>query len=454
MAKNQLPNAGDVGSIPGRETKIPHATQYVAVESNVLSDLAAGTYTVTAKYAGDDNHNAADSNSVSITVNKVDSSVVVNPISFAYGAVGTGVATLTGATGFTAVIADYPDAVTVNGNEITVSGLPAGSYTMVVTTVPDADHSAVSIEVPVDVGKEDSSVALSADKTVIDFGDSITLTAALSPSDATGTITYYVNGNAIEGNVLSGFAAGTYAVHAMYAGNNNYNAAVSNTITLTVNKITPAVSISASKEAFEYGEGAVLDVTVMDGETGVTGTVVVTIGTDKYAVDVTDGTGKLTVKGLSEGTYEATAKFLANDNYNEASAASAASFVVNAIPDKPVPTVSITVDPATIKETESATIKVSLVFEETKLDGIVIVTIGGTDYAVNVAAGEGSVTIDNLAPNTYTITGKFLGDDVYAEASAADQTLEVTKVAKVALNVTTQGSNTREKPRGSHRLAR
>ena len=767
----------------------------VEVESKVLSNLAAGVRVVTAKYAGDENYNEAVGGPTTITVNKAPSTVKVDPINFAYGAVGTATATLTGATDFTATIDGYPNAVTINGNEITVSGLPSGSYTMVVTTVPDANHTEATINVPVGVGKEDATVALSADKEVIDFGETVTLDAVVSPEDATGPITYYVNDELVDSNVLSGLAAGTYTVYAQYAGDENYNAANSNSISITVNKVastvavdpisftyggsttaeatltgadtvtatiagypnavsvagavitvsdlpagnyimvvttvpdashteasinvavtvekaTPAISISSSKDAFAYGEDVVLNVAVMDGETGVTGSAIVTIGDNKYLVDVTGGSGKLTVKGLSNGTYEATAKFLANDNYNaaealepasivisastdavitasvsepsadgeatltvnvvdgagnpvtgkvnvtigdgepkeypvtdgaasipltgltlgentivvstndytadpvsltavvppkntaevsvrtedgsivieakdgstplsgtatvvidggepitvpvddsgkatvpmdglapgqhtvevtfandnyepvsevatisvpkgtptvsisasknefaygedvvlnvavmdgetgvagtvivtvggndyavtvgadgtgqavikgladnsyqatakfvgndnyeEASAASAASFVVNAPPEKLVPTLSITVDPVSIKESESATIKVSLVYEDTKLDGIVIVSIDGTDYAVNVVDGEGSITVNNLDPNTYPIKGEFIGDDVYAKVSVDDQTLEVTKVAKVTLNVTSEGAN-------------
>ena len=154
-------------------------------------------------YGGDDNYNAAVSNSISITVNKVASSVTVDPISFAYGGSGSATATLTGATGVTASIEGYDGVVAVEGNVITVSGLPSGSYTMVVTTVPDDNHYAVSINVPVGVGKDDATLSLTADNDVINFGDIITLTAVVSPADATGPITYYVDDTAVESNVLS-----------------------------------------------------------------------------------------------------------------------------------------------------------------------------------------------------------------------------------------------------------
>ena len=235
---------------------------------------------------------------------------------------------------------------------------------------------------------------------------------------------------------MDDLAPGQHTVEVTFA-NDNYEP-VSEVATITVPKGTATVTITPTKDAYAYGEDVVLDVTVKDGETGLTGTVVVTVGGSDYAVDVTDGTGQALIKGLADGSYDATAKFLSNDYYEEASATQAAGFVVNA---KPVPTVSLTVDPVTIKETESATIKVSLVDGDTNIDGLVIVTIDGTDYAVNVVAGEGSVTVKNLAPGTYTIAGEFIGNDDYAAAIAEDQTLEVTKVAKVSMNVTSAGEN-------------
>ena len=495
------------------------------ITGNVLSDLAAGTYTVVAKYAGDANYAPSESAPLTITVSKVDSSVTVDPISFTYGGSASAVATLVGATGVNAAIEGHDGAVSVDGATITVSGLPAGTYTMVVTTIPDANHNAVSTEVTVTVNKADPVLTISANVTSIKYPESIKLSNTITPEDATGSVVYYLDGTAIDGDVLARLAPGVYTVTAKYGGNDNYNevdssnsleitvakgdvsievtaesytieygkdlfisrslvpadasvavtyivdgeevdyqlisglsvgthtiaakasesvyynGAVSETKTVTVTKSTSAtVTVAPTKEAYDYGEDVVLDVTVKDGETGLTGTVVVNVGGTDYAVEVTDGTGKAVVKGLADGNYDVTAKFLANDNYEEAVAAGAVNFVVNE-PTKPVPTLSLTVDPVTIKETESATIKVSLVDGDSNIDGLVIVTIDGTSYAVNVAAGEGSVTVKNLAPDTYTIKGEFIGNDDYAAAFAEDQTLEVTKVAKVSMNVSSAGEN-------------
>ena len=133
------------------------------------------------------------------------------------------------------IIDGHDGAVSVDGATITVSGLPAGTYTMVVTTVPDDNHNAVSANVAVTVTKADPNVVLIADKESIDFGDSVTLNYVLSPAGASGAVTYYLDGEPITGATLSDLAAGTYTVVAKYAGDDNFNAVDSNIVTITVN---------------------------------------------------------------------------------------------------------------------------------------------------------------------------------------------------------------------------
>ena len=70
---------------------------------------------------------------------------------FTYTESGSSVVSLNGATGVTAGIEGYPEAVSVNGSVITVSKLRKGNYILSVTTIPDANHNAVSINTIVTV---------------------------------------------------------------------------------------------------------------------------------------------------------------------------------------------------------------------------------------------------------------------------------------------------------------
>ena len=375
--------------------------------------------------------------------------------------------------------------------------------------------------------------------------------------------------------------SGEQAVEVIFSNPNYLGTSVF--VYFNVTKVTPTVTVAPTKDSYAYGEDVVINVTLKDGENNLNGIVKVTVGGTDYSVEVANGVGQATVKGLANGTYDVAAKFLGNENYTEADAA-AASFVVNASTDaiitatgsevtygedstvtitvkdgagydiaastvnidgvdyavndgkvtigkldvgtytvpvvfddgvhkaastevtlivkplsveitavatdyvfdqtgkltigsleitlenlaagshnvdvafvspnyaadiaqttftvtKKTPAVSITVEPATIKQTESTTVKVSLLDGDKKLDGTVKVTVGGVDYFVTVVAGEGSVEVSNLAPANYTVTAKFDGNENYTEALADGQKLEVTRVAKVDLNVSTDGNN-------------
>ena len=61
----------------------------------------------------------------------------------------------------TAVIDGHEGAVEVNGLSISVSGLDAGEYDLIVTTVPDANHKEVTKTVSVTVNKKDAIVNVS-----------------------------------------------------------------------------------------------------------------------------------------------------------------------------------------------------------------------------------------------------------------------------------------------------
>jgi hypothetical protein len=92
-------------------------------------------------------------------------------------------------------------------------------------------------------GTTASTVTLSAESTSITAGESDTLTANVSPTAATGSVTFLSNGSSIgTGTVTSGSAtssptfttAGTYTVTADYSGDSTYASSDSTAVTITV----------------------------------------------------------------------------------------------------------------------------------------------------------------------------------------------------------------------------
>ena len=187
-------------------------------------------------------------------------------------------------------------------------------YYCVVTVKNGSDTaSATTAVVPVTVASQAGSVTISNNKTTATYGDepfTFTYTAnkaatvtSSNPSVATvqdnnGTVTVTIVG------------AGTTEISVDFAGDTDYSAA-SDKFTLTVNKATPSIKISAAPSTLTGG-GSV-ELTVSDVPTE--GQLAVTCDND---IKVTKKDGKYTAQ-LPNATkdYTFTAKYTGMDNYND-----------------------------------------------------------------------------------------------------------------------------------------
>ncbi|MBQ2653992.1 MAG: right-handed parallel beta-helix repeat-containing protein, partial [Methanobrevibacter sp.] len=130
----------------------------------VINFANAGTANVTFYFEGSNRYNGCEKN-ITVTVRKVDSSVVIsNDVEFDYLASGTTTLTLVGADSVSISVVGHDEAVIgyddVTG-VVTVSGLDVGSYTLKVTTTPDGNHNSVDATAAVTVNKIDSSLEFS-----------------------------------------------------------------------------------------------------------------------------------------------------------------------------------------------------------------------------------------------------------------------------------------------------
>ena len=187
-------------------------------------------------------------------------------------------------------------------------------YYCVVTVKNGSDTaSATTAVVPVTVAKQAGSVTISNNKTAATYGDkpfTFTYTAnkaatvtSSNPSVATvqdnkGTVTVTIVG------------AGTTEISVGFAGGTDYSAA-SDKFTLTVNKATPSIKISATPDTLTGGGSVELTVSGVPTE----GQLAVTCDNN---ITVTEKDGKYTAQ-LPNATknYTFTAKYTGTDNYND-----------------------------------------------------------------------------------------------------------------------------------------
>ena len=195
---------------------------------------------------------------------------------------------------------------------------------------------------------------------------------------------------------LTDLPAGTYKLKATYAGDNVYTGCESNVVTLTVSKIATTLTVT-DITPITAGQDAVITVTATP--TDYTGYATVTVGSNSYKVAISGGTGSCIIPNLAEGTHDVTASIAEDDKY------------LGSTDIKQV-TVSEGTDPA-IERNAVATVTVT----PTDYTGNVTVTIDGENYNVAVINGTGKVVLPQLAAGTYAISATLAEDGKYAANS-------------------------------------
>ena len=391
--------------------------------------LAAGSHGFAAVWAGNDNYNIVTENG-DFKVNKVDSAidVAVDTIDFgedavinvklADDAIGEVVITVNGE--------DYTATIENGVATVTVSDLKAGDYTVAVKYVGDNNYNGATGSAEFSVSKITPDMDVTVNNIV--FGEDLTVNAVL-PADATGEVVITVNGEdytaAIENGVasvtVSDLKAGDYTVAVKYAGDNNYNAV---DVTKGVNVAKADAALNVIINNVDYGNVFTVNA-VLTGVNNapLTGDVIVTVNGKDYTVNVVNGKGNVTGVKLAAGSYDFTAKFAGDNNYNAVS--DSGNFKVNKVDSV------IDVAVSDIKVGEDAVITVKLLSDAT---GNVTVNVNGKDYTEPVVNGMANVKVSGLKADTYDVAVKYSGDNNYNDAvatssftvSKVDPTMDVT----------------------------
>ena len=398
---------GDVTvSVDGKEYK-------VAIENGkavkTISGLKADDYTVTVKYSGDNNYNAAVAAS-SFTVSKVDSTmdVTVNDIVFGGDLIVDAVlpGDATGEVVITVNGVDYHVSIENGKATGTISGLAAGDYPVTVKYVGDDKYTGVEVAENVNVAK--AQPVLGVVIADVDYGNGFVIEATLTGVNSaplSGNVIVTVAGKEYIVEVTDGkgiftgdkLAAGTYGFAAAWAGNDNYNAVVENG-DFKVNKIDSTVAVNA--DDIKVGENVTVTVNV---PTDATGDVIIIVDGVDYTVAIENGKAVKTIADLKANDYTVTVKYSGDNNYNANQ--NTTEFTVSKISDY---NMNITVPE--FKEGVNSTINVVLPKDAT---GTVTVEIGGKNYTANVTDGVANVIIPGLGVGDYNITTTYSGDAKY-----------------------------------------
>ena len=284
-----------------------------------IVDLTTGDYPVFAYYNGDKYYKTSY-NSTTFNVAKLASTTTVNVSDIKVGedaVISIAVPEITsGVVSVTVGDAIYNVAVVDGKGTLTLSGLASGSYDVVAKFNGDDKYLASEDSAKFNVTKLASTIDIAVDN--IKAGENAVISVAL-PEDATGEVIISVNGKnytvmtkyGMASVTISDLANGTYSVDAFYNGDDIY-APIKNSTAFTVSKVSD-YNMTVDIADIVKGENATITVSVPEDGTG---SVIVTINGTDYNGTVVNGTAKVIIPGLDEGSYKVVTFYTGDNKYD------------------------------------------------------------------------------------------------------------------------------------------
>ena len=380
-----------------------------------IADLTTGDCPVFAYYNGDKYYKTSY-NSTTFNVAKLASTTTVNVSDIKVGedaVISIAVPEITsGVVSVTVGDAIYNVAVVDGKGSLTLSGLASGSYDVVAKFNGDDKYLASEDSAKFNVTKLASTIDIAVDN--IKVGEDAVIGVAL-PEDATGEVIISVNGKnytvmtkyGMASVTISDLANGTYSVDAFYNGDDIY-APIKNSTAFTVSKVSD-YNMTVDIADIVKGENATITVSVPEDGTG---NVIVTINGTDYKGTVVNGTAKVIIPGLDEGTYKVVTFYTGDNKYD--------SMIVNGtITVNKNTKTTLTMDNLVKYFNGPQKLMAKLVdgFGNPIANATVYFTINGGVYArITDENGTASIAI-RLLPGEYKASALFNGTDDYDMAA-------------------------------------
>jgi YD repeat-containing protein len=278
-----------------------------------------------------------------------------------------------------------------------------------------------------------SVTAIAATPSTIQFGQSVTLTATVTPATLTGTITFssgttvlgtatLVNGTASL--AVTTLSVGSAAITATYGGNADYQPSVSATASVTVNKKTATATIAVTPATGALAQTVTVNTTVTGGSP--TGQVqILANGAVISTQTLTNGAVSFTSSPLAAGTTSFSANYL-GDTQNTTATATA----VAATRTKALPAMSLSTSATTIPYGNALTLSTQPAQVSTfAVTGAVAFKSGATLIGTAAVGGNALFTTNTLPVGTYAIKAEYAGDSNYLPNTTATVNVTVTAAA-------------------------
>jgi Big-like domain-containing protein/VCBS repeat protein len=425
----------------GSVTPTNNSTQFT------LSNLSAGSHSITARYLGDSNTGTSLSTAVSQSVTAAPTTTTItsslNPS--AYGQAVTFVAAFTpsaaGVNGGTISIFEdgtpvYSVAIIAGPPQVTLYATTAGTHTLTAQFTPFSPNYAASTSAPLTqtVSQAASLINVSSNANPTTYGQIVTLNASISTaghfsSANNGTLTFFDNGASMGSVTLPGntnyailttttMSTGAHPITVSYSGDANFLAGTSATFTQIVNLEPTTTSIASSTYTPAFAQSITLTSIVrpLSGTTA-TGTITfldrtTTIGT----ATLSGNSAQMAISTLGAGTHYISAQYSGDTN---TAASTSGQTLVTVSPPPTTTVLSSSQNPSSLNQPVTFTATLQLTSSGTPT-GTVAFYDGVTSIGTGtVSGGIAQLTISGFQLGTHAITSVYGGDANFSGSTSA-----------------------------------
>jgi len=431
--KNGLPT----GTITFKEDGTSFATTALASGQTQATSpaLTVGPHGFTALYTGDANFDGSLSTRLVINVGAATSTtrLTANPGKLGEPVIITATVSPQFSGTPTGTVQFFADGqpigiASLSGGQAAVSttSLSLGAHLIEANYSGDQDFTASATTINEHVGKGVSGVALTSSANPGAFGQTVTLTATVTDSEAvtpTGVVVFEDSTTVygvvtLTGGVaqvsISSLTAGKHKITAQYEGDLSDTAATAS-IQQVINGIPTTASVVTSAQPSSFGQSVTFTATVTSLSGTPDGTVTFKNGSSVLGtVMLTGGSTQLSVSTLTGGNHIITAC------YNGSATFAASSGSVPQIVEKTTTVTALTssLNPSPVGQTVTLTAAVISTAAETATGNVTFkdgTTVLGNAVLVN---GQAQLSTALLASGTHKITSTFAGNNNFGSSSA------------------------------------
>lgn len=251
-------------------------------------------------------------------------------------------------------------------------------------------------------------------------GQQVVLTASVTPSSATGEVTFYDGGTIVGVSVLTlgqatlhltTLTVGTHTLHAVYGGDGSNDGSISTSVEQSVTQAPSTVTVTSAPNPSSWGGAVLLTATVTPSTA--TGSVefrdaATTIGTGALS----GGVATMTTSSLLVGTRYLSAVYGGSSEVS-GSVSPQVTHVVTRTPT------SVTLSPAVNPSVVGQQVWLTATVTPSASTGTVYFTIGGASFGnAQVSGGQALLPLPALLAGNYSIRAIYTGDAVHDTSSS------------------------------------